>query len=470
MAVTSIWRVKGKLGKVVDYAKNPNKTTETEHAEQDRWLSGVINYATRPQATRGASVHDERAEVTRRFVSGVNCRPETARDEMQAVKRKFGKTDGVIAYHGYQSFAPNEATPEMAHEIGVRLAKKLWGERYQVVVATHLDKANHLHNHFVLNNVSMIDGRKYYRSARDYYNMQRESDALCREYGLSVIEEPQSGKSWHYAEWRAERSGHPTWCSTVKSDIDAAIRQSMTERQFWDNLRKAGYAVKTGKDISVRPPGKERFVRLRRNFGEDYTLEAIRRRILAQSRPERIIIQPEQPPKKIYIKGNRHNAIRLTGLRALYFYYLYRMGVLPKKREANPKQVYFLFREDLRHMQSMTQEIRFMAKHGIDTVEQLTAHKDSAAAQMYALSHTRQHLRNQIRSICDEDRLAAVKAEISALSAQITELRREVRLCENIESRSVDMKNKLQQAREATKSEKSKAREVMRDEPFRRRR
>ena len=121
-------------------------------------------------------------------------------------------------------------------------------------------------------------------------------------------------------------------------------------------------------------------------------------------------------------------------------------------------------------MQSMTQEIRFMAKHGIDTIEQLTAHKDSAVSQMNTLSGTRQHLRNQIRSIRDEDKLAAVKAEISALSAQIAELRREVRLCKNIESRSVEMKDKLQMAREAATAEKSKAREVMRDESFRRRR
>jgi cytochrome c1 len=154
VAVTAIWRVKGALGKVVDYAKNPDKTGNPEYAEQtaagqEKWLSDVISYATRPSATRGTAVHDERAEITRRFVSGVNCGAETARDEMQAVKKHFGKTDGVIAYHGYQSFAPNEATPETAHEIGVRLAQKLWGERFQAVVATHLDKSNHLHNHFV---------------------------------------------------------------------------------------------------------------------------------------------------------------------------------------------------------------------------------------------------------------------------------------------------------------------------------
>jgi hypothetical protein len=74
------------------------------------------------------------------FVSGVNCHPATAREEMIAVKKRFGKEDGTVAYHGYQSFAPGEATPEMAHEIGVKLAQQLWGDKYQVIVATHLDK------------------------------------------------------------------------------------------------------------------------------------------------------------------------------------------------------------------------------------------------------------------------------------------------------------------------------------------
>jgi hypothetical protein len=474
MAVTSMWRVKGGLGKVVDYAQNPEKTTNPEYtalqaAGQEEWLSDVIVYATRRQKT-SAIVHDERTEIMRQFVTGVNCQPETVRDEMMAVKRKFGKTDGVIAYHGYQSFAPGEATPEMAHEIGVKLAETLWGNKYQVIVATHLDKANLLHNHFVLNNVSMVDGKKYYRSESDYYKMQRESDALCREYKLSVIEEPKRGKSKHYAEWQAERNGHPTWRGMVKSDVDTAIRQSMTERQFFDNLRKMGYEIKTGKDISVRPPGKERFVRLTCNFGEDYAIEGIRRRILAQDRPERTIIPADTPPKRAYFKGNVHTARKVTGLRALYFYYLYRMGVIPKRREPNPKQVYFLFREDIRHMQDIAREIRLMSKHGIDTTEQLTAHKTGANTQIVELSGMRKHLRNQTRSIRDEDALASVKAEITALSVQITELRREVRSCENIESRSVEMKDKIHRAKEAEIAEKSKTKELMKDEPFRRRR
>ena len=123
---------------------------------------------------------------------------------MLAVKRRFGKETGTVAYHGYQSFAPGEATPEMAHEIGLQLAQQLWGEKYQVVVATHLDKESHLHNHFVLNTVSFVDGIKYHRTAKDYHDMQTTSDALCREYGLSVIEEPHRGKGKHYGEWRAD--------------------------------------------------------------------------------------------------------------------------------------------------------------------------------------------------------------------------------------------------------------------------
>ena len=154
MATTSIWRVKGWLGKVVVYVENPDKTTNPKFytvedmTEQDgQELSDVIHYAVNSRKTQKADNED--CAVVHRFVSGINCSPSTARDEMLAVKKRFGKENGTVAYHGYQSFAPGEATPEMAHEIGMKLAARLWGDRYQVIVATHLDKENHLHNHFV---------------------------------------------------------------------------------------------------------------------------------------------------------------------------------------------------------------------------------------------------------------------------------------------------------------------------------
>ena len=252
---------------------------------QTQSLSDVIDYAVRAEKTT-VTPDDESTMVVRQFISGINCLPSTARDEMLAVKKRFGKEDGVIAYHGYQSFAPGEATPELAHEIGVKLAQRLWGERYQVLVATHLDKENHLHNHFVLNTVSFVDGIKYHRTEKDYHDMRTVSDTLCREYNLSVIQRPQAGKSKHYGEWRAEQEQRPTWRGLIRSEIDELIRQSVTEKQFYYLLRQKGYEVKFGKDISVRPPGKERFVRLTRNFGEAYTAEAIRQRILQQPLPQ----------------------------------------------------------------------------------------------------------------------------------------------------------------------------------------
>ena len=256
MATTSIWRVKGWLGKVVIYVENPDKTDNPAFYEkqdmsdrQAQGLSDVIDYAVNNEKTQTA---DKAADVVQQFVSGVNCHPGTAREEMLAVKRQFGKEDGTVAYHGYQSFAPGEATPELAHEIGVKLAKQLWGEKYQVIVATHLDKSNHLHNHFVVNTVSFLDGIKYHRTGQDYRRMREASDALCREYGLSVIDQPEQGKSKQYGEWRAEQENRPTWRGMIRTEIDEAIRQSMTERQFFENLRKRGYEIKVGADISVR--------------------------------------------------------------------------------------------------------------------------------------------------------------------------------------------------------------------------
>ncbi len=475
MAVTSIWSVKGWLSKVLIYAENPEKTQDPAYyqkqgmtEEQAQGLSDVITYASQ---TRKTQITDENAVILRHFVTGVNCDPDMARDEMLAAKVKFGKENGVVAYHGIQSFAPQDLqaglTPDMAHEISVKLAKRLWTDQYQVLVATHLDKENHLHSHFIVNTVSWKDGRRYHRTEMDYYNMQIESDKLCREYGLNVILEPKRGKSKHYGEWKAEKDGKPTYRGTVKSEFDQAILESMTERQLWDNLYKKGWRIKFGKDITVCPPGKDRGLKLCRNFGEDYSIESIRKRILANTRPQRVILPPEKPPKRVRFVGQLHRTKRITGLRALYFSYLYKMGVLPKERKKNPNSVYFLFREDIRFVQNISRETRLLVTHKIDTAEQLTARKENIAAEMSGLVETRKHLRYKARSIKDEDALVAIKTEIAALSAKIGELRREVVLCEDIESRSAVIKEKI---RKAAEDNKPKGKEVKKHEPFGRRR
>ncbi len=177
MATTSIWSVKGWLGKVMIYVENPEKTMNPETAEimkpvsreeaDMQGLADVIAYAVSEEKTRREGkkneefLAEENGTAMQQYVTGVNCTSATARSEMMAVKKRYGKDGGIMAFHGYQSFAPGECTPQMAHEIGVRLAEELWGNRFQVLVATHLDKAHHLHNHFVVNSVSFADVKHF---------------------------------------------------------------------------------------------------------------------------------------------------------------------------------------------------------------------------------------------------------------------------------------------------------------------
>lgn len=463
MATTSIWRVKGWLGKVVVYVENPDKTTnpkfytDEDMTEQDgQELSDVIRYAVNSRKTQKADNED--CAVVHRFVSGINCSPSTARDEMLAVKKRFGKENGTVAYHGYQSFAPGEATPEMAHEIGMKLAARLWGDRYQVIVATHLDKENHLHNHFVLNTVSFVDGIKYHRTKKDYHDMQTVSDELCREYRLSVIENPQYGKAKQYGEWRAEQEQRPTWRGLIRADIDEAIRQSMTERQFFDNLRKKGYEVKIGKDISVRPPGKERFVRLMRNFGEDYSLDNIRKRILSQGRPERRTSEQKPEILRVRLISSLKTARKLAGFRALYVHYCYLLGIFPKNRpQQSRKRMHFLLREDLLKLDAITAETRLLIGHRIDTAEQLFCYRDEVNGKIEALTSDRKQLYKAQRTAAvksNPEKAAEVKAQIAALSKELTSLRKEVVLCNSIAERSGVIQEKIKAVREDEQPER----------------
>ena len=183
MATTSLWKVETRLDKVIKYATNEDKTTDIEF-EQDMYksLHNTIEYAKADFKTEKQI-----------YVTGINCEVETAYKEMVLTKKHFGKEKGILAYHGFQSFAEGEVTAKQAHEIGVQLAEELWGDRHEVLVSTHLNTKCY-HNHLVLNSVSFVDGKKYINNRENYAMMRKISDDLCREYNLSVIEEKPCGK------------------------------------------------------------------------------------------------------------------------------------------------------------------------------------------------------------------------------------------------------------------------------------
>lgn len=182
MAVCEIWDVRGRLDHPIDYAENPEKTANPKYTEADlQAMVDVMEYATNKDKTE-----------QRFFVTGVNCDPTTARDEMMIAKAQWNDRSEIVCYHGFQSFKSGEVTPEQAHEVGVRLAERMWGDRFQVIVATHLN-TECLHNHFVVNSVSFADGKHYHDNKANLRLLRQHSDELCREYALSVIEHP-SGK------------------------------------------------------------------------------------------------------------------------------------------------------------------------------------------------------------------------------------------------------------------------------------
>ena len=456
MATTSIWRVNGWLGKVLIYIENPDKTENPDFFEKQdmdgkeaQGLADVIEYAVQQQKT-GKAVESEGETVMRQFVSGVNCSPSTARDEMIAVKKRFGKEDGTVAYHGYQSFAPGEATPELAHEIGLALAKKLWGEKYQVLVATHLDRENHLHNHFVVNTVSFVDGIKYHRTEQDYFDMQRESDRLCREYGLSVIRRPE-GKGKNYSEWSAEKNGKPTNRSRIRADIDRAIGVSLTENEFFDALEEMGYELKltaaSGKALqrpSLRPQSSERFYLFDR-LGEEYTLDAIESRILERIRRQEPFPEEEQRRYRKYrTKHPPHT--KAKGIAALYYYYCYELHILVRFPASAPR-LSAAMRQDLRKLDRLDAQTRFLAENQIETAADLDAYRERVGHEITALTAERTDLRNKLkRTIRTGDEAAVMegKLQIAAISGKIMKLQKNLKTCDSAQKRAEEIQAQLE--------------------------
>ena len=451
IATTSLWRIHGEIGKVILYAENPEKTTEAETVktsakEPAEQLGDVINYISRDNATQGG-----------RLVSGLNCSPETARKQMLETKKRFGKLGGVTAYHGYQSFKEGEVTPAMAHMIGIELANWLWGDKYEVLIATHVDKESHIHNHFVINTVSFVDGKKFHRTKEDYRQMQETSDTLCRHYGLSVVRHPE-GKGKHYCEWAAEKNGKPTYRGMIRRDIDRAIKASMTEREFFHCLEEMGYELKirgkTGKPLerpSLKPKGAERFFRVDR-LGADYTLEEIRERILENIR--RTVPFPEEEKEKCRRYRKDHPPkTKAKGLAALYYYYCYELHILTKY-PTSVKQVSFFMREDLRKLDQLDEQTRLLGRNQIESLEDLNAFREATKEQIEILEMSRKAQRNLLkRAVAQEDIDAQmqIKTQIAGISTEIRKHRRYLMLCNRIEERSGKVVEELEWIRNERK-------------------
>lgn len=456
MAVCEIWDVRGRLDHPIDYAENPEKTANPKYTEADlQAMVDVMEYATNKDKTE-----------QRYFVTGVNCDPTTARDEMMIAKAQWNDESEIVCYHGFQSFKHGEVTPEQAHEVGVKLAKKMWGDRFQVIVATHLN-TDCLHNHFVVNSVSFTDGRHYHDNKASLRLLRQRSDELCREYSLSVIEHP-SGRKKPYALYQAEKNGMPTRDNVTRQAVDEAVSKSFTLKDFDRIMAEMGYRVSfdpNRKYWTVIGKGWKRPKRLYK-LGEEYTNERIMERITENSYAVKFsrFAEPQSTVRVFRVKGSLKGAKKIGGLRGLYLHYCYKLGILPKDKKPNYARLHYLLKDDLMKMEAISQETRLLCRNRIDTVEQLLSYKGSLETEKADLLQKRKELYSKSRKTGGEEK-EAIRSQLSDLSKRLSVIRKEVRLCEGIEARNATLKEKLSTIRA---DEEQQRKELMTNEYKRR--
>lgn len=444
MATTSLWHIKGQLCDLIDYVENPDKTNLNNSLKD---FINVFSYDTNPIKTNN-----------QQFVTAINCKKEIALQQMIITKKQFGKQDKYIAWHGYQSFKPDEVTPELCHEIGVKLAKQMWGcglpvatsdcdskqkhrssrqarPRFQVIVSTHLDK-EHLHNHFCFNSVSFLDGKKYNYSKAEMQRLRDTSDLICKEYGLSVIETSNKSKAPSRTLYLAERNNEPTKYNLMLTAIDEAIRISPTPKEFVKIMRKKGYIVNLNperKYATIRSINDSRNTRLK-TLGENYDWQNIVEQINTQ---DGIALFPAYKEfnresktkyvkaKKYTFKGSFATVKKVTGLKALYLYYCYRLGYLPKKNQHKPLSLEM--KQAWRKIDKLSDQVRLISKYALDNTNDVQRFITDNQEQIATFTNQRNQIYNTLRRCKDTDKISSLKSERDCCTKKLTKLRKEIK-------------------------------------------
>ena len=431
MATTGFWPVRGKLKEIIDYAENPDKTTAKEYLDDD--LYAALRYA-----------ESDRKTDRKMYVTGINCSKSEAYSQMIAVKRKFGERGKITAYHGFQSFEAGEVTPEEAHRIGIETARRMWGDRFQVVVTTHLNTDN-LHNHFVINSVSFKDGRKYRNSLQQHHEIREISDEVCREYGKSVLEHSDFYKGKSRGEYRAEKNGTPTHRQMLKRDIEYCLKYSDTWERFAMQLSGLGYTIDWTR-MSVKGKGWTRSVRLS-NIG--YTEDEIQSRLDDNRYRQPYFLTSvwnyhlPQKNKSLLLTKIAHELefdiehsrnVTEIYLDLLFLVLINTLRIFKEIKSAVIMSV------ELRHcVKDLTEYIHdhdFLNENGIRTFHELDKYIADTKSQIQELEHERSSLRNKIRREKSPEIKAANREERSKITEHIEPLRKKLKRAKRISEKS----------------------------------
>lgn len=403
-AVTAIWKIKDRLDNAIKYVENNEKT-----------IQKVVNY-----------MSDEGKTDDKKYATYLNCNADDPYQSMMNTKKLFDDHRPIVAYHGYQSFKAGEVTADVAHEIGVKLAKELYANRFEVIVTTHLDK-DHIHNHILLNATSFLDGKRFCNMKKDYRMMRDTSDRLCKEYGLSIIENPQNRTK--KVNYHALKS----YMNDVKKDIDALASQAPMPKYFWDSLHKKGYVLdKIEDEYVIFHPFCSEPIYLK-SLGEKYHVDNIESRLSDKYTPQQDIehIQSYYRCREFYKLYRRK---QLPKLAELHVAYLIQIDILPNPKQKLSKEA----RQALRKMDQYSREIELLAKNKIEDIVQLDSYQDQQQNELNKLLKERKdcYYQRQKSNTVEEKEQWSTTAKL--FTPQIKKLRLEIKACDNIRNRSFD--------------------------------
>ena len=366
------------------------------------------------------------------YVSGINCEIDTALEQMNQTKKLFNKTKGILGFHGYQSFKEGEVTPELAHEIGIKLANEMWGDRFEVVVTTHLN-TKHLHNHFIVNSVSFVDGMKFYSNRSSTARLREVSDNLCKEYGLSVLDEKATPKGRIYFPYYLKNTNRNNYYIKAKKDIDIAIGKSTNYKEFIETLSSMNYEVQNryGK-LSVRNLNYKRNIRIERYFGEEYSIDNIKSRILEEEYIGDVSENDEYYYRK---KSNK----KYHGIVALYRYYCYLLKIYPNKKYNN----YNYIKDDVIKLEKYNLIIRMFDREKITDDESFRKYEIMINNKYDELINMRRKLRKQFSIINNEQEKNRILTKIKDINEELPKIKKEIDLCSGINIESNSIKDKV---------------------------
>ena len=424
MATTGFWPVKGSLKKVLNYADNPDKTTEKKYLDDD--LFNLIVYAGNEDKT------DQRM-----FVSGINCDEDHAYEDMMATKKRFGKTGGNVAYHGYQSFKPGEVTPETAHSIGVRTAQIMWGSDYEVLVTTHLN-TDSVHNHFVVNSVSFKTGKKFENHIRDHYQLREISDQVCRERCLPVL----SGANFYHGEkeaYWARKAGNPTHRDVLKQDLEECLNYALSWDTFLDQLYEMGYTYDNSRH-SIKAAGWQRAVRLdRMGYSKEKIQKQLEKNLFKDgalqrwnSYSSRTYREYRQFPllnlaeQLSFTIEHTNDILRMTLDMALLIIILM-LQLLEEINRQCKRPLSPALRAERSRLKQMEAGYKLLGENGIHTKEQLSAYIKTTESQIHALEKQRQSNRNKLRREKPPEEKEKLQSDSARITKSLSFLRKDLK-------------------------------------------